>query len=326
MKLLSGIISAIILTACASAPHAVYTFDQLKPAKYDLPGRSILLVDMVEDIDLKDSTYWKERELDSTVPKTADIVLALIGNRINNTGYAKTTICTKRVQYDWLKKNGRLLVEEMGAEGILAIKKCDISLVSEVFEGQEALARIYTGIEIDTEMSIFDRMGRETVITPRRDSIDWDIDDFGDQTSATYKNHYFSSCNIVSDLCASELLPNWSTVEREVWGNTSREMTEACRSVEQGNWERAKDIFANLYQNGDESEKVYAAYDIALYYESIDNSMEAAMWFSKAIDMINSSEKLKEKMKDDLESIEKMFGYQLEREKEKKILNKQTGK
>ena len=86
-------------------------------------------------------------------------------------------------------------------------------------------------------------------------------------------------------LPARHLLPHWKEVERYYFDGGVSEMRDAGIYVREQNWEEAASLWQSLYDSKKGKNKMYAAYNLALYYEMQDELEKAREYLDVALSL-----------------------------------------
>lgn len=132
------------------------------------------------------------------------------------------------------------------------------------------------------------------------DSIFWE--EFG-STESYVRSHLIGDKNMIAE--ASEfagtvplkyILPYWKTGKRYLYTNGSVNMRDATVYVRENAWNKAFKLWDEAYQSTkSEKKQMYAALNIALYYEMQDSIEEAETWAIKAQELAHKIEKIGKK-------------------------------
>lgn len=141
-------------------------------------------------------------------------------------------------------------------------------------------------------------------ITPN-DSIFWE--EFGN-TASYVQTHLIKDDEMLKE--ASEfagvvpvkhLLPYWTSATRNLYAGGSVYMRDAAIYVRENSWDKAYNLWKQAFDaTKSDKKKMYAAHNIAVYYEMNDDIKEAETWALKAQELARKAEKLDDKSKDKL--------------------------
>lgn len=143
-------------------------------------------------------------------------------------------------------------------------------------------------------------------ITPS-DSIFWE--EFGN-TPAQVESHLINGKQMLKE--ASEfagtvpvkhLLPHWTSATRHFYTNGSVNMRDATIYVHENAWDKAFKLWKQAFETSkSDKKKMYAAHNIAVYYELNDNVEEAEKWALKAQELARKVEKIDKEKKGKVEA------------------------
>lgn len=93
-----------------------------------------------------------------------------------------------------------------------------------------------------------------------------------------------------------QLLPHWQTATRYLFTGRSVNMRDAAVYVRENNWERAVELWKEVYRTRKKGkQKMQAAYNLALGYEMQDSIQEAEQWALKAQEEAYKVDRIEEK-------------------------------
>lgn len=123
-------------------------------------------------------------------------------------------------------------------------------------------------------------------IVAKQDTISWEIDpSLSDQKIVKECSEYAASLPI------AHLLPHWTDVTRFYYDGGNVEMRDAGVYVRENNWEGAYNLWKTVYEKKKGSQKVKAAFNIALYYDMKDEPEQAKEWIEKARKLVKPGSK-----------------------------------
>ena len=95
-----------------------------------------------------------------------------------------------------------------------------------------------------------------------------------------------------ADKITGHFIPSWKTKERWYYSDNSAEMKKAVKSVNEGQWQQAADIWGKLYEKEEKTtKKIRLASNIALANESLDDIENAVNWINIAFDLLPKKSK-----------------------------------
>jgi hypothetical protein len=124
---------------------------------------------------------------------------------------------------------------------------------------------------------------------------------------------------------ADMLIPVWQRVYRRIYVTTDPRSTAASSWVDKNKWQEARNLWVDIYMNDKSApERVRAALNVALSYEREDDSQQAALWCSKALDLIEAaSPDVMKSLASEQRHANAMFNYLVERMNQQATLDKQ---
>lgn len=316
-------IVAMAITSCNSICYTPYTFEQLRAADYTLPSdvQKVVIISCSKPI-VEDSTYnttdtaYINARLRYAQHMPA-LICSVLSDKINKSGYLTSEIDARFNTLGEIIANSDSICKKHNADAMLVINKNIYSSFVELtrYDDLIMVSAMQTDLQFVTKQGIVKQF--ET----QHDTLTWVLTE--DNTSfPAYRELYYSISEQVGTHIAMQLLPSWEKRKRVVVGTSSRQMADANNWVEADEWDKAKDIWADVTQNGNELNKVCATLNIGLYYERMDNVLESAMWFSKALDLIeqNANNKNIQSLK---HTANMLFQRSIDRQHEKLLLDKQ---
>ncbi len=129
----------------------------------------------------------------------------------------------------------------------------------------------------------------------------------------------------VGNKTAEMFIPSWARVRRIIYTTTDKEFTSASTWVKSGDWDEARNLWIEAYTStSKKATRIHAALNIALSYEREDDTVQASMWCSKALDDIETlSSREAENLAQEKNMANQMFKYLMERTEQKADLDKQ---
>lgn len=332
--------AALSLTGCATVSYKTVGFDVLRPADYTMPSwaDTVLLANGVATPVCNDSTIPAG---DAGFAKnmwvyTRGLVTAMFDEmktNFNESGYIslryidRPQTITPQLVDSLLKGHPHtviLALDKLECNSSLRVSGSVIDEDNNSVEGcLDIVAR--TSSRLTLIASPYSRMS----LSPRADTLIFSS--CGATTAEVVRGfpilsiRYKEQGRETGKQYAGSLLPTWQRVYRSLYVTNSQEMNSAATWVEQNEWQEAKNLWASIYDGKKKTpEKVRAAINLATAAEREDDPVEASMWCSKALDLIEKADaKTAAKLKQEKSRAENMFSYLLTREKEKKQLDKQ---
>lgn len=332
--------AALALTSCATVSYKTTGFDVLRPADYTLPSwaDTVLLANGVAKPVCNDSTIPAG---DAGFAKnmwvyTRGLVTAMFDEmktNFNESGYIslryidRPQTITPQLVDSLLKSHPHtviLALDELECDSRLRVSG---SVIDEDNNGVEGCLDIVsrTSSRLTLIAAPYSRMS----LTPRTDTLIFTS--CGATTAEVV--HGFPILSIrykeqgreTGKQYAECLLPTWQRVYRSLYVTNTTEMSSAATWVDRGEWQEAKNLWASIYDGKAKTpEKVRAAINMATAYEREDAPVEASMWCSKALDLIEKADaKTATKLAQEKRRAESMFAYLLTRAAEQKTLDKQ---
>lgn len=140
------------------------------------------------------------------------------------------------------------------------------------------------GGEVSTVISLYlpSRKSPMQLALGAQDTIYWEVSDF-----LTREMIVENASTHAASLPLKYLVPRWKSEERFFYSGGSVNMRDAAVYVRENNWEEAYLLWKKTYDSSAPASKkrMYAALNIALYYEMQSNISEAMKYAKEAMDM-----------------------------------------
>ncbi len=318
----AAIAFGLTLSACNSISYTPYTFEQLRAADYTLPSdvRKVV-VSSCAQINVADSTYYNtspsyNAERMQYANYMPAFVSAVLADKLNQSSYLQAEIDAQYHTYDSLLSNAATICNTHNADAMLIVTNCNYSGYV-AMPNEEDVVMISA---MQTNLQFVTPQGQTRSFETQHDTLTWLLNE--ENKFPPYKEIYYSIAEQTGIHIAIQIVPSWETRKRAIIGTSTRALADATNWTLANEWDKAKDIWASVAQNGTSTDKVCATIDLGLYYERIDDVHEAAMWFSKALDLIEQESKnvTVQSLKP---SVEMLFRRSVDRQYEKILLDKQ---
>ena len=331
--------TALSLSGCASVSYKTIGFDVLRAADYTLPtwADTILLVDNVGMPTCIDSTLPPDdvrlqNEMTAYARSICESLFRSLRAEFKSSGYMGMryadvpVMLTERTIDSLLTGHPHTVILSMDSLSSLSVLRIADNRTS---EDNEVMGCIDIVTQTKTQMTLRTSPYDAQALTPRTDTI---VFESCGSTTADVVNgfptlgmRYKNQGSDVGRIYASELLPTWQRVYRNIYVTNKQDMAAAAIWVEKGEWEEAKNLWARAYDSQSKTaDKVRAAINLAVAFEREDAPAEASMWCSKALDLMERCDtKTQNSLKIEKEKTGKMFEYFMSRMKEKETLDKQ---
>lgn len=331
--------AALSLTGCATVSYKTVGFDVLRPADYTMPSwaDTVLMVDNVVTPVCTDSTVppGNTNFLSNQEAYMRSMALGMFSemrSNFNESGYMHLRCLTHPQRLttqtidSLLKGHPHTVILSLDALASSAVLRTS---GKQITEDNEILGCLDIVTQTRSRLTLIASPYSRVDLTPRTDTLTFSS--CGVTTAEvvngfpTLANRYKEQGQETGRQYAECLLPTWQRVYRSLYVTNSQEMNSAATWVEQNEWQEAKNLWASIYDEKTKvPEKVRAAINLATAAEREDDPVEASMWCSKALDLIEKADaKTAAKLKQEKSRAENMFSYLLTREKEKKQLDKQ---
>lgn len=333
------ICAALAMSGCATVSYKTTGFDVLRPADYTLPAwaDTVLMVNNVVSPVCNDSTVpvgdaGFERNIDTYMRSVSTAMFREMAANFNESGYMHLRYMpqpqrlttqlidsllkghprTVLLSLDYLECNSALRVSGGVMNEGDEIWGC-LDIVSRTTSHLSLIASPYSRIGLNerTDTLIFSSCGPTTADVVKGFPI--------------LLTRYREQGRETGHQYAASLLPTWVRMYRSLYVTNSQDMRAAAAWVDKDDWEEAKRLWISIYEGRSKTaEKARAAINMATALEREDEPVEASMWASKALDIIDKADAKTAKTLDlEKARAERMFEYLLARAKEKQTLDKQ---
>lgn len=324
-------ISLAFLIATASC-HSLYSFETLMPAKYTLPGNidTLLIVSGVRPNNWTDSTYISNdflREGIVFIDNRITLVVPTIAyTELNAYQYIPVKVHNKIIDSEIVPYIADSLCSAYHANAILLLDSLDLKITHtpvrpdnlENYNNQDEYY-IKSNATGRCKWALISRTGHRREFEPYNKSIEGASDLF------ELKTHRVISYEISKELAtqmAADLTPSWTKIERFAFYSHNRKFIDAIDLLEQENFKASRDLLYSIYENSHKKNRFRAAIDISLTYEREGNIDAAAIWCSKALDILDEFHG----MKSEKEYCNELFGMLEARKKDLLRLDRQMTK
>lgn len=296
-------LTLLFFYACQSMEHIA--IDYMQPAEINFPD-ALRRVAIVNNVASQSNSRHSQSE--SFFQGNATIVTEALAENIAAEEYFdEVIICDSALRAsDKMPKRDELTQEEvkeltemLKADFLISVEEITISTKHQVdFQPEWG---VYYGV-IDATISPTVKVylpGRQNslVTLQCKDSIFWEVT--GSSVNETIKlltdreKIEKEGSEFAGTIPIKYLLPHWSKADRYLICGGSVNMRDAVVYVRENNWEEAISLWKQEYEKRkDGKQKMYAAYNIALGHEMLDNIPEAYEWAKQAQSMAYKIDKV----------------------------------
>ena len=320
----NAVVAALGLTiaACNSISYTPYTFEQLRAADYTLPANihKIVVSSCTLPI-VDDSTYYTtdtayiNARMKYAMHMPA-LVCSVLADKLNKSGYISAEIESDHASLSSILSNADSICAKHKADAMLVVTNC--TYFGSVKMSMEDEIIMVSAMQ--TDLKFITPQGITRPFETQHDTLTWLLN--SSDKFPPYREIYYSISEQTGQHIAMQIIPSWETRKRAIVGTSARALTDAANWAQTDEWDKAKDIWADIAQNGTGTDKVCATIDLGLYYERADNVLESAMWFSKALDLIEQEQK-NTTIQNMKRPVEMLFQRSIDRQYEKLLLDKQ---
>lgn len=329
-----GISALFSLISCKSS----HTFEVLSPAKYTLPQNldTLLIVCCTNGKVYSDTSSMTNpiaiKRITDSESKIPLILCSILHIQMNKDGFIPTKVYKRVLPFDSLASYSRIVCRNTNSKGILALKDVNYQRIIKVVNYSDSfpLATAITDVSGSAYLAFMTPDGTCADMTPIKLNVEWYSDGPNPETavgrapSSTETTYSFAS--VMADSIASELTPVWKTVERYLFVVPSSKFATTAEFIDKAEYDMARRILFHTYDHDRSKNKLRAALGLSLVYEMEGNIDTAAIWCSKAMDIIDSRKSLARSVCRDKEYVNNLFRELQNRKKEIAILDKQMNR
>lgn len=330
---LACIMAAFSLSRCSSTSYHGYSFEVLRPAPYTLPSgmRHVLIASGVGIVQSTDSTLagLDEETLEQITRyevRMPSIECAVVNDRLNTSGFVQATLLTDTYTARELADSVAILCRRHNADAIIMLDRynytCDMYIES-VADGDRCLT---INSAIESGFSLLTPQGTVRSFDSQRDTSTWLACGYTNaeiaQQMPKYNEKYYATAEMAAENFVTLIVPEWEKANRYLLSANDRRFIDAIEWTTRDNWQNAQALWSEIYATSTASNKARAAINIALAYERADSPDTAAIWCSKALDILQHDTR-REKMKEETDMADAIFRKLMIRIEEKKRLHKQ---
>jgi hypothetical protein len=195
------------------------------------------------------------------------------------------------------KEEVKELTENMGVDVILSLENLLVKSVNIItFIPEQYIFRRTLDVTVYPTISVYSSHHDEPVTTICAvDSIFWEK--YGStQVSvasiAPAKQLMKEIMDFAGSVPVKYLVPNWKTAGRYIYTSGSTDMRDAAVCVHNNQWDKAYEFWQQVSQSKKKKLQMYAALNIAVYYEMNDKIKEAVSWATMARNLAREKEKI----------------------------------
>lgn len=327
-----GLIALFTVSSCRS--HQ--TFEVLAPATYTLPPSidTMLIVCCSEGQVWTDTSNISDPAVRARIANSerrlSNIICSVLFAQMNNDGFIPVKIHNKVVPFELLPSVAGHLCRENNTNCILVQKDVDYHKTIEV---------INAGIGLFIGQTTVTGSANFAFMTPDGAYMDFKPIEYNDTVfteaysvkaaagkSPSSDESVFNFGMEVADNLASMLTPGWRQERRWFFSLPSYRFASIADLMEKSKYDEARELLYNIYESGRRKNRLRAALNISLTYEKEGNIDMAAIWCSKAMDMINNDKAFEKAVCKDENYVNTLFAILEKRKQEILLLDRQMKK
>lgn len=331
-----------ILVACLCAVFAASScrthqiFEVLAPATYTLPSSidTMLIVCCDEPQVWTDTNTIADPAVRARIANSErrlpSIICSVLYAQMNSDGYIPVKFYNKVVPFEQLPYLANRLCRETNTNCILAQKNVNYTRSIEV---------INAGIAVFIGQTVVKGSSGFSFMTPDGNYMDFAPVEYNDTVfteaysvkaaagkSPSSDESIFNFGMEVADQLASMLTPGWRQEHRWLFALPSYRFASIADLIEKSQYDEARELLYNVYDNGRRRNRLRAALDISLTYEMEGNIDMAAIWCSKAMDIINNDKEFENVVCREDNYVNNLFAILQKRKTEILLLDRQMKK
>jgi hypothetical protein len=314
MKRIVSVWWIVLFISCRSMEP--FSIDYIVPASVDFPShlKRMVVVNNVDNV--PDSRLLQKEDtlgVNELVRKTAyydgiaNLVAESLAEHVATSNYFEEVLICDSVlrsgdsipsESTLSKEEVKELTENFGVDVILSLENLLIKSVNIItFIPEQYIFRGTLDVTVYPTVSIYFSHHDEPVTTIcAADSIFWE----------KYGNTQASVASVVPDkqlmkeiidfagsVPVKYLIPDWKRANRYIYTSGSTDMRDAAVCVRNNQWDKAYEFWEQASQSKKKKLQMYAALNIAVYYEMNDKMQEAVIWATMAHNLAREKEKIK---------------------------------
>ena len=309
---LIAIVTGLALASCGSLQ--TISFEQLQAADVSFPDvvRNVAVVNNMPVYKAGDSHDVISVELKGD----GKIAAEALAEEIANANYfEQVIICDSalRGQDTELREDVMLtqdevqkLAADLGADLIFSFDRLDIQtkrgvLFIDTFDGGFQVDAV-DGMVAPVIRIYIPSRERPMLSFSKQDTISWEI-----EPTLSDKKIVKEASEYAATMPVDYLLPHWREVSRFYFDGGNVGMRDAGVYVRENNWDRAFELWKQIYDKSKGRQKMRAAFNIGLYYEMKDDPATAIEWVEKADKLLQFKLKMGDEIRTVVSGIAKFY-------------------
>lgn len=287
MKKLILLVSLVgMLASCVSVKH--FTFERLQAAELNFPEQ-VKRIGVINRVPVIPDTLSGKKKMKGTMEGNGWIASELFAEKVADTHYfEQVLICDSALRKpgDHPELNPFLSLAEI--DSLSQVMDVDVLLVMERVELQLSEMPVYVPELMDHFLSV------DVVVTPivrvYKEGRELPMFTLSESDTLCWmKNFQLTLDEIVekssrhaAGMLINYLLPTWQEFQRYYFDGGYVGMRDAGVFVREENWEEAATLWKTVYDSKKGKQKMYAAFNLALYHELQDEFAQALRYLDEA--------------------------------------------
>lgn len=284
------ILGAVTFFPSCTTYHSI-TFDRLQAAEVNYPEQ-IRTVGIINYLPLQEVKKKSLENTSGTLEGDGKVAAEVLAQEIAATNYFnQVVICDSVIRKsvsdaDWSQPlsgyKADSLIESLGVDMLFSVERVHVQLEESNLFLPNIMVQVPVIDGIVTPLIRAYVPGRHTPLFTfsKTDTIYWEM-----RPDLTQERVIKDASEYAGMLPARHLLPHWKEVERYYFDGGVSEMRDAGIYVREQNWEEAASLWQSLYDSKKGKNKMYAAYNLALYYEMQDELEKAREYLDVALSL-----------------------------------------
>lgn len=329
--LLSLLMTGAIVTSCTTIKSI--SVDQMLPADMSFPSqvRTVAVVNNLSVPPVRWPENFTYKDVDEVIDGDGVKASEVLAEHIAAGNYFdQVLICDSALRAGEVTRRAaslkqeevKKLADELGVDMIVSLDAIAVKATPKVIYTLDATAPTgVINVTVESIVRIYLPSRREPLTTlTDRDSIYW-LSSVVEQDVIVERASDFAAT-----LPVKHLVPSWKTVDRYIYTGGSADMRDAEVWLKEGLWDNALASWKRMYNSKSKKRKMYAAFNMALYYEIHDDLDHAQEWVRRAMEFIPEGQKRLDYEYGDYALMEYYLAELEERKEEMQRLNLQMNR
>lgn len=269
MKRLFLIIALIAsLTSCGTVGVSLMEIDQISPAKVTFPEQ-IHKIGLVDRVNVKAGADKQNMFGISSSVLAEDLACKIADSEY----FDDVVLCDSDISSWGVEGNLLLPLQQDQVRDLCEDLQTDMILSLEHVSSKSLETNNLFGVEVASLVRVYvPSKNKPLTYFQVKDSIGWDIPA---EYTMTFEAARADIVNFLSESLCKQIVPTWQPVSRYYFDGGNADMRDGGYYVRTGDWDSAKEIWLQAYQNAKGKLKEQYAYNLILCEEMQGNIAEA---------------------------------------------------